>query len=458
MNFRKQLLFNLAQGAAFKDRSAKAFSVAETHVKLIAFYLPQYHPIQQNDLWWGKGFTEWTNVTRAIPRFVGHYQPHLPGELGFYDLRLPDTLRQQAELAKHYGVGGFCFHYYWFNGQRVLETPLINLLAHPEIDLPFCINWANESWTRTWDGEEQNVLLQQAHSEQDDLAFARALEPVIRDPRYIKIRGRPLILLYRPALLPDATATLQRWRTHFIGAGLNDPFLVMAQCFDDNDPRRYGFDAATEFPPHKVGWRGANLLPMARCFSSDYSGRLLSYDHMAQTAMQVPGADFRLFRGVCPSWDNEARKPNRGVSFTNSTPQKYAEWLAWACNKTIKSNEKEERIVFVNAWNEWAEGAHLEPDRHFGYAYLNETANVLAALTPSGDANADQVTRDDDEDLPVSQTNLLTRMKAPLRRWRTTLIHGAGWPMKEIHPKGEHILKSKEELTVHRGVKFEEGV
>jgi lipopolysaccharide biosynthesis protein len=388
MNFRQQLLSNLGRGPAFEEHTQAAFPIGDSPVRLIAFYLPQYHPIPQNDLWWGKGFTEWTNVTKAIPRFVGHYQPHLPGELGFYDLRLPDTLRRQAELARHYGVAGFCFHYYWFGGRRILETPLNNLLAHPDIDLPFCINWANENWTRTWDGGEKNVLLEQAHSDEDDIAFARSLEPLVRDPRYIRIRGRPLIMLYRPALLPDATATLRRWRAHFSASGLGDPFLVMAQSFGDNDPRPYGFDAAAEFAPHKVGlflphkvgFGAPNQVSLALRFARDYEGNLLSYDHMARTAMQIGETDFTLFRGVCPSWDSEARRPNRGTSFVNSTPRKYGEWLAWACRRVLQTNAAEERIVFINAWNEWAEGTHLEPDRHFGYAYLKATAHALATL------------------------------------------------------------------------------
>ncbi|MDR3415941.1 MAG: glycoside hydrolase family 99-like domain-containing protein [Nevskia sp.] len=414
MNFRQQLLANLEQNPAYQEHAPAACPIDARPVRLIAFYLPQFHPIPQNDLWWGKGFTEWTNVTRAIPRFVGHYQPHLPGELGFYDLRLPDTLRRQAALARHYGVGGFCFHYYWFNGQRILETPLANLLAHPDIDLPFCINWANENWTRTWDGREQEALLEQAHSEADDIAFARALEPVLRDPRYIRIRGRPLVMLYRPGLLPDAAATLRRWRAHFTAAGLGDPFLVMAQGFGDTNPRRYGFDAAAEFPPHKVGWKGPDLATSVRRFAPDYAGRVLSYDRMVRTAMGVEDADFTLFRGVCPAWDNEARRPNQGVTLVNATPAKYGEWLAWACRRALRAKPAEERIVFINAWNEWAEGAHLEPDQHFGYAWLRETANALAAL--ASPRPACPVIGTEATDLLPAQMNVLARIKAPLRR------------------------------------------
>ncbi len=412
MNFRQQLIANLDRHPAYQEHKATACPVSDSPVRLIAFYLPQYHPIPQNDLSWGKGFTEWTNVTKAIPRFVGHYQPHLPGELGFYDLRLTDVLHRQSELAKHYGVGGFCFHYYWFNGHQVLETPLANLLADPSIDLPFCINWANENWTRAWDGHAEDVLLQQTHSDQDDIAFARALEPIIRDPRYIRIGGRPLIMLYRPSLLPDAAATLLRWRAHFTTAGLGDPFFVMAQCFGDHDPRRYGFDAAAEFPPHKVGWTAPNLASDARPFAHDYDGKIRSYDTMARNAMQAEAGDFTLFRGVCPSWDNEARKPNRGQSFINSTPAKYGEWLSWACRQVMRSNLPDERIVFINAWNEWAEGAHLEPDRHFGYAYLQETVKALENIHGTNVETIKSIIGNGDTNLSKDQTNILAKFKA----------------------------------------------
>ena len=422
MNFQQQLLSNLERGPAFQDHTDTPCAIGDSPVRLIAYYLPQFHPIPENDVWWGKGFTEWTNVTKAVPRFIGHYQPHLPGELGFYDLRLPDALRRQAALARHYGVGGFCFHYYWFNGKRVLETPLANLLANPDIDLPFCINWANENWTRRWDGGDHDILLAQAYSDADDIAFARALEPAIRDPRYIRINGRPLIMLYRPILLPDAAATLRRWRAHFIASGLGDPYLVMAQSFDDHDPRPYGFDAAAEFPPHKVGLDAPKLTASARSFTRDYDGRLHSYDHMARTAMQFGDAEFTLFRGVCPAWDNEPRKPNRGVTFANSTPAKYGEWLTWACRKVMQTNVGEERIVFINAWNEWAEGTHLEPDRHFGYAYLKATADALATLKGPAPVNVRSVIGPQGARLPAEQMHLMAKIKAPLRRLQARLL------------------------------------
>jgi glycosyltransferase involved in cell wall biosynthesis len=376
----RQLTTNTSPGPHYEtDAEVSPVPVASA-VRVIAFYLPQFHPIPENDLWRGKGFTEWTNVTKAVPRFLGHYQPQLPGELGFYDLRMPDIIRRQASLARKYGVGGFCFHHYWFNGKQVLETPLKLLLSQPDIDLPFCICWANENWTRRWDGLESEVLIAQNHSPEDDTAFAQALEPALGDPRYIRVNDRPLLIIYRPSLLPDPIASARRWRTQLVRAGMGDPYLVMTQVFGDEDPRLYGFDAAVEFPPHKLGFTASSINSRIKSFDPSYKGIIHDYEEMIQRAAAAPPAVYKLFRGVCPGWDNESRMPGRGHVFAYSTPEKYGRWLDMACKDALKGTNPSERLVFVNAWNEWAEGAHLEPDRHFGYAYLCETARVIASL------------------------------------------------------------------------------
>lgn len=380
MDLLEQLRVNMAPGLDFEADECDLTLPRALPVRLIAYYLPQFHPIAENDRWWGKGFTEWTNVTRALPRYRDHYQPRLPGGLGFYDLRLPDTLREQAQLAKRHGIAGFCIHFYWFAGRRLLEKPLELLLSHREIDLPFCLNWANEPWSRVWDGTERKLLIEQKHSPEDDIAFATAIEPALADPRYVRIDGRPLIMLYRPGLLPDAAATVDRWRDHFGRRGLGNPYIVLPQRAGNSDPLAFGMNAAAGFPPHPDGW---NLPPSDGLTLLDpgFRGRALSYDALVEKATTTPPPqDFTVFPGVCPSWDNEARRAGRGTGFIGSTPRKYGAWLEHACRRALEMPNADERIVFINAWNEWAEGAYLEPDRRYGYAYLRETARVLSRL------------------------------------------------------------------------------
>lgn len=352
-------------------------------LSVVAFYLPQFHPIPENDAWWGKGFTEWTNVTKAVPQYVGHYQPHLPGELGFYDLRLPEIMRQQAELARAYGVRGFCFHHYWFGGKRLLERPVQQLLDDRSIDIEFCLCWANENWTRRWDGQESDILLAQNHSPEDDLAFIDDIAPALKDPRYIRIDGRAVLIVYRVSILPNAAATASRWRARANELGVGELYLVCAQTFGIEDPRPYGFDAAIEFPPHMA--ISGDIRDQLQIVNPQFSGQIYSYEEMASSYLARPQPDYPVIKAVSPGWDNEARKPGRGHSFHGANPASYARWLRRAGEATLTRAEKsarQPRLVFVNAWNEWAEGAHLEPDRKFGYGYLHATANVVRNTIP----------------------------------------------------------------------------
>lgn len=362
----------------------KSFDAAKSLIKLIAFYLPQYHPFPENDEWWGKGFTEWANVTRAVPQFPGHYQPHLPGELGFYDLRIEDVHFRQIELAKQFGLYGFAYYHYWFNGKRLMEMPVDRFLNNKKMDFPFLLIWANENWTRRWDGLDNDILIAQNHSPESDKAFIKDLEPYLRDERYIRLGDRPIIIVYRTDILPEPIATAERWREFCLKNHLGDPYLIAAQTFGLSDPRTVGFDAAMQFPPHNE-WHSGDLMIQAstELANPDYSSYIFSYPKMVEhQENQIKATTpYPLYKTVFPSWDSEPRKPGRGTIYAYSSPSLYRRWLQTACDWTIKNHPQEERFVFINAWNEWAEGAHLEPDRRFGYGYLEATKDVLLKLS-----------------------------------------------------------------------------
>jgi lipopolysaccharide biosynthesis protein len=365
---------NLVTG--YVSRTDSLLDQNKLSVRTIAFYLPQYHPIAENDLWWGKGFTEWTNVTRAIPQFVGHHQPILPGDLGFYDLRLPEIMKQQVAMANDYGIHGFCFHHYWFGGKRLLEMPVQQLLKNPEINIHFCLCWANENWSRRWDGSESDVLMAQNHSPEDDIAFIDDLIPSFQDPRYIRVDGKPVLIVYRATLFPDMAATAKRWRARVREFGIDDLYLVAAKSFDVGNPLEFGFDAGVEFPPHQAaGVRSINH--QLQLLNPKYKGKIFEYSDLAEKYSQLDPAEFTCHKTVVPGWDNTARKLGAGRVYTNSSPAAYAKWLDDALDVTMR-RAPQERLLFINAWNEWGEGAYLEPDRRSGYAYLNATASVLS--------------------------------------------------------------------------------
>jgi lipopolysaccharide biosynthesis protein len=354
-------------------------------VRIIAFYLPQYHPIPENDAWWGKGFTEWTNVAKAKPWFPGHYQPHLPADLGFYDLRIPEIREAQAEMAREYGITAFCYYHYWFNGKQLLERPFDEVLTSGEPDFPFCLCWANENWTRRWDGQEQEVLAAQKYSLDDDLEHIRALMPAFKDRRYLKVHGKPIFLVYQIQMLPDPATTSSIWREEAVKAGLPGLYL----CFVTSSskvinihPSTVGFDAVIDFPPAS-GDPFYRLRPKRRRFERLSSENLItrnlvaSYPEMVRKMICRVEPSFPLFPGVTPGWDNTPRRKQSALIMLGSSPELFENWLHWAIRTTQQRFDGDEQMVFINAWNEWAEGNHLEPDMHWGRRFLEATRNAL---------------------------------------------------------------------------------
>lgn len=350
----------------------------EPVVKLIAFYLPQFHPFPQNDEWWGKGFTEWTNVTKAFPNYVDHYQPHYPIHSGYYDLRVAEVLEEQARLAKEYGIHGFSYYFYWFAGTILMDRPLEQMLANPKVEMPFCFTWANENWSRRWDGQENDILIAQHHSDSDSLEFIRHLMKYFKDDRYIKIDGKPLLIIYRASIIPDMEKTALIWRQELENNGFPGLYLVCAQSFGIKSPEEFGFDASVEFPPHTVS--STDIRHELQMTNADFNGHIFSYDQVVANAVANKEPEYKLFRASMLSWDNTARKQYNSHTFHGFSLLRYKQWLSSITNNVFNNAKysKDEKLVFVNAWNEWAEGTHLEPDRKYGYGYLQATYDVLA--------------------------------------------------------------------------------
>ena len=355
-------------------------------VRAIAYFLPQFHPIPENDEWWGKGFTEWTNVAKARPNFRGHYQPRLPADLGFYDLRLPEVREQQAALAKSYGLHGFCYYYYWFAGKKLLERPITEVLRSGAPEFPFCLCWANENWTRHWDAGDREILIAQSPSRADDLLLIRDLLPFFRDSRYIRVDGKPLFIVYRIGMLPDARASAEIWRDYCRREGIGEIYLCAARTYDTDDPVPYGFDALVEFPPHQS--RKTVLQDVHEVTNPRFSGTIIDYRQLVADCILAPLPGYTLHRTVMPGWDNTPRQPDGGLIFVNASPEVYEVWLREMVEQTVRTQPPSQRLVFINAWNEWAEGAYLEPDRRYGHQYLKATRRALNSAPPHREAAA----------------------------------------------------------------------
>jgi hypothetical protein len=384
-----------------------------SNVKLIAFYLTQYHPIPENDEWWGKGFTEWTNVTKATPKFRGHYQPHLPSDLGFYDLRVRETHYKQIDLAKSYGIDGFCYYYYWFSGRRILEKPLEEMFDDPKSDMPYCLCWANENWTRTWDAGNKEILLLQEYSAENDLEFIKSIEKHFRDSRYIHKNGAPLLLVYRPQHMPDPVGTTEVWRKHCRDVGIGEIHLACCLTHGNWDHKKFGFDSGVEFPPHNI--RQQNI-SHELCFNDAWQGYVVDYKDAAQMYLNGNyGPERSVFRGVFPSWDNTARRGSTATVILNGTPENYEYWLSSAIKQTKRDFPNEERFVFINAWNEWAEGCHLEPDQRYGHRFLEATLQAKAGSDLSEWTHAGMISSSLTDNYAV-QKNFRPRRKSLLSR------------------------------------------
>jgi len=350
---------------------------APRRAKLLAYYLPQFHHVPENDAWWGTGFSDWTNLGRAMPRFVGHQQPRIPRDLGYYSLDDPATLPRQIALARGAGIFGFVFYTYWFNGRRLLEKPQEQFLADPTLDFPFCAMWTNENWTRRWDGLEREVLMAQEYLPADDPALIACFARLFRDPRYIRVQGRPLWMIYRVTLIPDASRRIAAWRRMFREAHGEDPVIVMAQSLGDYDPRPYGLDGAIEFPPHKLSQETPRLNGTLDLLDPDFAATVHDYEALAKTSLGMPAPDYPLIKTIVPGWDNDPRREGKGLVLHGSTPAKYQAWLDALIIQADRHRVFGEAFIGVNAWNEWAEGAYLEPDTYSGAAYLNATARAV---------------------------------------------------------------------------------
>ncbi len=355
-------------------------------VHVIANYLPQFHPVPENDQWWGRGFTEWSNVTKALPLFQGHRQPRLPTDLGFYDLRLPENRAAQADLARLHGVTAFSYYYYWFNGRRLLNHPIEAMVASGEPDFPFMLCWANEPWTRNWDGLSKEVLLSQDYAPGWEQAFAADVAPLMRDPRYLQLNGKPMLALYRVAHFPDIAGSITRLRNAFSDEGFPNIHLLggWVQIGDDKPlppiAGDLGLDAYFEFPPHGIPTQPLDI-PLAER-TPDFDAHVYDYGATVDAVLDQLAAGqlgFR-YRGVMMGWDNTARRGNKSFVFQGATPANFRRWLRTTLQTARAEAGDQETAVFINAWNEWAEGTYLEPDRDFGTGWLEAVASATAVL------------------------------------------------------------------------------
>lgn len=380
--------FVTASKASFVPDSCEPVP-ADRVPRVIAYYLPQFYHFPQNDAWHGRGFTEWTTASKAFPMFTGHFQPHIPYDVGFYNLKDTEIMHRQVELARRYGVSGFCFYYYWFSGKRLMEKPLNNFLQDESLRFPFCLCWACDRWSKRWDGGTQELLMDSVLQDGDARRFFDDILPFVSDERYIRIDGHPLLQIYHVRQFEHEVymrfiselqdlARQHGFAFHFSIALTND--LYAEVDYTQIQPETWGGDSFVEFPPH--GRLRFDSMPRRRDIgfvNPCFHGKIYDMNEFfEQRQYELPLVQAKCFRTVFPSWDNTARKwQTSAMVYTNITPARYGEWLKNALRYTQRNLAPSEQLVFVNAWNEWGEGAYLEPDLYYGYAYLTETRRAI---------------------------------------------------------------------------------
>ena len=369
-------------------------AMPERLARVLAFYLPQYFPIPENDRWWSPGFTEWTNVAKAKPLFPGHWQPHQPADLGFYDLRVPETRERQAQLARDAGVEGFCYWHYWFGGgRRILERPFDEVLNSGQPDFPFCLAWANHSWTEIWKGMHNTTLIEQTYpGREDEEAHFRWASPAFHDPRYVRIDGKPVFVVFAPHRVPEPQRFIEHWQNLAVKDGLKGVyFIALVNKYAPGvsqyrDPCLASFDAVTQHPPHdylETSGSEANLtlkrrlkeLRLGPVFYKATRGKMVrprryDYSDVVKHALSDMPDEERFLPCVIPNWDNTPRSGTRGVVYEGSTPELFAEYMTKAVER-VAPRDFDKRVIFLKAWNEWAEGNYVEPDATFGHQYLD---------------------------------------------------------------------------------------
>lgn len=349
--------------------------------KLLAFYLPQYYPDEHNNRWWGKGVTEWTNVGKAMPQYIGHYQPRCPGELGYYDLRIQDNIYRQIELARIFGIYGFCFYYYWFDDVRILEKPFNNFVNDPHIDYPFAICWANESWTKQWNGFSNTPLLVQNNTVESYVNFIKSCYLLFSKPNYIKINNKPFLMIYRPDNMPERKNVINEWRK-FVYEKLGLELYISAVYRDGFDFISDGFDSVNEFAPNLAFSSDSTKIVTntKKIMCKEFFGRIYDYEDFVVNKKYFNFNNPNAYRALCPMWDNTPRRKNGARIFDGATPDLYKQWLKDIIIETkqrVEKKELDDNLIFINAWNEWAEGAYLEPDLYWKYGYLEATRDAI---------------------------------------------------------------------------------